>query len=56
MAGLEQQIHKVQWQVSTPTANALIRDLQNLSLLVEITWQLRGRTYVFERYLNLFIS
>ena len=42
--------------VSTPTANALIRDLQKLGLLVEITGQLRGRTYVFERYLNLFVS
>ncbi len=42
--------------VSTPTANALIRDFQKLGLLVEITGQLRGRAYVFERYLNLFIS
>lgn len=42
--------------VSTPTANALIRDFQKLGLLVEITGQLRGRAYVFERYLNLFLS
>lgn len=42
--------------VSTPTANALIRDFERLSLLKEISGQLRGRTYVFDRYLNLFIS
>lgn len=42
--------------VSTPTANALIRDLQKLGLLVEVTGQLRGRAYVFDRYLSLFIS
>jgi Fic family protein len=42
--------------VSTPTANALIRDFQKLDILMEITGQMRGRTYVFERYLNLFVS
>lgn len=42
--------------VSTPTANALIRDFQKLGILMEITGQMRGRTYVFERYLNLFAS
>ena len=42
--------------VSTPTANALIRDLQKLGLLVEVTGQLRGRAYVFDRYLSLFVS
>lgn len=42
--------------VSTPTANALIRDFERLGLLKEISGQLRGRTYAFDRYLNLFIS
>ncbi len=42
--------------VSTPTANALIRDFERLGLLKEISGQLRGRTYVFDRYLNLFLS
>lgn len=42
--------------ISTPTANALIRDLQKLDILTEITGQLRGRNYAFEPYLNLFLS
>jgi Fic family protein len=42
--------------VTTPTANALIRDFEGLGLLREITGQQRGRAYVFDRYLNLFIS
>lgn len=42
--------------VSTPTANALIRDFERLGLLKEISGQLRGRTYAFDRYLNLFLS
>jgi Fic family protein len=42
--------------VSTPTANALIRDFERLGLLKEISGQLRGRTYVFDRYLSLFVS
>ncbi len=42
--------------VSTPTANALIRDFKDLGVLVEKTGQQRGRTYTFERYLNLFLS
>lgn len=42
--------------VSTPTANALIRNLMNLGILVEITGQQRGRAYAFGRYLRLFIS
>jgi len=42
--------------VSTPTANALIRDFIKLGILVEITGQRRWRTYAFERYLALFAS
>ena len=34
----------------------LIRDLQKLGLLVEVSGQLRGRAYVFDRYLSLFDS
>ncbi len=50
-ADLEQAIH-----VSTPTANALIRTLIGKGILREITGQQRGRVYVFDRYLNLFLS
>lgn len=42
--------------VSTPTANALIRDLMALGILMEITGQRRGRSYAFARYLRLFTS
>jgi len=42
--------------VSTPTANALIRDFERLGLLKEISGQLRGRSYMFDRYLRLFTS
>ncbi|MFH1021102.1 MAG: Fic family protein, partial [Pseudomonadota bacterium] len=42
--------------VSPPTANALIKDLIRLGILVEITGQQRGRVYVFDRYLKLFTS
>lgn len=42
--------------VSKPTAHALIRDLQNMGLLVETTGQMRDRLYVFDRYLQLFLS
>lgn len=42
--------------VSTPTANALIRDLERLGILKEMTGQQRGRAYAFERYLGLFLS
>lgn len=43
-------------QVSTPTANALIKALIEKGILVEITGQQRGRLYSFERYLSLFFS
>lgn len=42
--------------VSTPTANALIRDLERLGILTEVTGQARGRVYTFKRYLGLFLS
>lgn len=42
--------------VSTPTANALIKNLLRLDILVEVTGQQRGRVYVFDRYLKLFVS
>lgn len=41
--------------VSSPTANALIRDLIRLNILIEITGQQRGRAYAFSRYLALFV-
>jgi Fic family protein len=41
--------------LSTPTANALIRDFIGLGILTEITGQRRWRTYAFERYLSLFV-
>lgn len=42
--------------VSTPTANALIRDFERFGILREMTGQQRGRTYAFDRYLRLFLS
>jgi len=42
--------------ISTPTANALIRDLQKLGILKEITGQQRSRAYAFDSYLRLFVS
>ena len=42
--------------VSKPTAQALVRDLETLGLLVETTGQVRGRIYVFDRYLRLYLS
>jgi Fic family protein len=43
-------------EISTPTANTLIRELIRVGVLVEITGQRRGRIYAFERYLKLFVS
>lgn len=43
-------------EVSTPTANAIIRDLVGLGILVETTGQQRWRSYSFDRYLRLFLS
>lgn len=42
--------------VSTPTANALLRDLIGLGYLKEVTGQQRRRIYVFQPYLNLFFN
>ncbi|NOT84956.1 MAG: Fic family protein [Methylococcaceae bacterium] len=42
--------------VSTPTAHTLIRELEKLNILREVTGQQRGRLYTFERYLALFLS
>ena len=42
--------------VSTPTANALVRELKRLGILAEISGQERGRVYAFDRYLRLFVS
>jgi Fic family protein len=43
-------------KVSTPTANALVRDFIRLGILSEVGEQQRGRTYLFHRYLSLFLS
>lgn len=50
-ADLEQQLG-----VSAPTAQALVKDLIRLGILVEITGQMRGRLYEFQPYLDLFTS
>lgn len=42
--------------VSTPAANAPIRDFENLGMLLEITGQQRERAYAFDRYLQPFFS
>ena len=42
--------------ISTPTANTLIKALIDRRVLVEITGQQRGRVYAFDRYLKLFTS
>ena len=43
-------------EISTPTANGLIKELIRLGILKEITGQQRGKVYAFEAYLNLFLS
>lgn len=40
--------------VSKPTANAIIRDFQNLGILKEQTGFKRNRIFIFEQYLDLF--
>ncbi len=42
--------------ISTPTANALIKALIGKGILIEITGQQRGRVYSFDAYLKLFLS
>jgi Fic family protein len=41
-------------KVSKPTANAIIKDFENLGILKERTGFKRNRIFEFERYLNLF--
>ncbi len=41
-------------EISMPSAYKLISDLEKLEILKEVTGSQRGRTYVFEDYLNLF--
>lgn len=43
-------------QISQPTANQLILELVGMGILVEVTGQQRGRSYRFERYLDLFLG
>jgi Fic family protein len=43
-------------KISKPTAQALVKDLERLGLLIETTGQMRDRLYVFDRYLRLFVS
>lgn len=42
--------------LSKPTANALVRDLERLNILKEISGARRYRVFAFERYLGLFVS
>ena len=42
--------------VTTPTANAILRDFVSLGILRELTGQPRWRSYCFVRYLRLFSS
>lgn len=43
-------------EISTPTANALIRDFERLGILQESTGRQKGRLFVFDRYFRLFLS
>lgn len=47
---------RTELRVSEPTAQALVKDLERLGLLVETTGQMRDRLYAFDRYLKLFVS
>ena len=38
------------------TVHMLIKELLRLGIITEITGQLRGRVYIFERYYNLFLE
>lgn len=42
--------------ISTPTANTLIREFERLGILRESTGRQKGRVYIFDRYLGLFLS
>jgi len=43
-------------EISRPTAYKLIKSLEDLNILVEVTGGNRNRLYVFKEYLNLFLS
>lgn len=43
-------------KLSTPTANALVKDFQRLNILKELSGTQRYRVFAFERYLNLFVN
>jgi Fic family protein len=40
--------------VSQPTASALVRDLERLGILRELTGQPRNRLFAYARYLDFF--
>ncbi|MEA1049679.1 helix-turn-helix domain-containing protein [Lamprobacter modestohalophilus] len=42
--------------VTSPTANRLIKSMIEKDILVETTGQQRGRVYAFDRYIRLFLS
>lgn len=42
--------------VGQPTADALIRNFIKLKILKEVTGQRRGRIYIFDRYVKLFLK
>ncbi|MDR2925907.1 MAG: Fic family protein [Azoarcus sp.] len=50
-ANLEQELG-----VSKPTAQSLLKELERLGVLEEITGQMRDRLYVFSKYLDVFLS
>lgn len=43
-------------QVTPPTANSLVADLENLGLLRELTGQRRNRSWAYEEYLHIFME
>ena len=43
-------------QIKHPAANALIKDLEALEILREVTGHRRNRIFLFERYFNLFLD
>ena len=48
--------HAGAWEREThPTANSLIKALIEKEILTEMTGQQRGRSYVFDSYLKLFL-
>ncbi|OYY95300.1 MAG: cell filamentation protein Fic [Hydrogenophilales bacterium 28-61-23] len=42
--------------ISTPTANALIREFVKMDILKQVSGMQRNRVFAFERYFNLFLS